>query len=105
MAVSTLFSVLCGIVPELAKVVRVSTMPMMILSGAIIPIQALPHVYQEWLWLNPIAHGIELLRLAFFEHYRATPYLNTLYLVEWIAVSMVIGLMLHIRFQYRMKMQ
>ena len=38
----------------------------MLASGTLIPISAIPEPYQTYLWWNPIAHPIELMRAGFY---------------------------------------
>jgi len=97
------FSVLASLVSEVAKLVRVMMLPLLIISGAIVPLQFLPHSVQEILIYNPIMHSIELARLSFFKGYWSFPGISYLYLYAWIFGSMALGLMLHIRFEMKIK--
>ena len=96
-------SVAGTLVPEVGKVVRMLTMPLLILSGVIFPLNHLPHYLLEYLMYNPIVHGLETLRLGFFEGYRVVHGTSMTYF--WlVALSLVaLGLLMHIRFAERLK--
>ncbi|BBB30260.1 ABC transporter permease [Neptunomonas japonica] len=98
-------SVLDSLIPEVGKIIRILSLPLMIISGAMIPLNYLPHNLQQILLLNPIVHGIESLRLAFFSSYRSLPDINMLYLWGWGLGLVALGLMLHLRFEMRLKAQ
>jgi capsular polysaccharide transport system permease protein len=53
--------------------------------------------------MNPILHGIELLRAGFFEAYDPVRGVSTIYLWLWILGMLVLGLTLHMRFELRLK--
>jgi capsular polysaccharide transport system permease protein len=40
--------------------------PLMLASGILIPIDSLPEPYRTYLWWNPIAHPVEMMRAAFY---------------------------------------
>lgn len=96
-------SVLNSLVPETGIIIRVLTLPLLLLSGVIIPLQALPHNVQEYLIYNPILHGLEMLRLGFFEGYKVVSGTNLTYLWYWIIGATALGLVLHLRFAQRLK--
>ncbi len=60
-----IFCVMVATFRESEQFVSISMLPMLIISGAIIPVQVFPHAVQQWLWWNPVLHGVELTRLAF----------------------------------------
>jgi capsular polysaccharide transport system permease protein len=96
-------SVAADLIPELGRAIRMMMLPMFMLSGAIIPLNMLPHHVQQYLMLNPALHGVEALRLAFFPYYKAMPGVDLLYLWSWALAMIVLGLALHVRFAMRMK--
>jgi capsular polysaccharide transport system permease protein len=98
-------SVICTLIPELAKVIQMLSLPLMIMSGGILPLHILPHYVLDYLMLNPIAHGIELLRHDFFEPYRMVEGSSNLYLWTITLALIALGLLLHIRFKERLKAQ
>jgi capsular polysaccharide transport system permease protein len=96
-------SVVAALLPELAKVIKLIMMPMMIISGVILPISFVPLPYREWLMYNPIAHGLEAARLGFAPHYHAVPELSLPYMFGFALVLVFLGLALHHRFKYRLQ--
>jgi capsular polysaccharide transport system permease protein len=98
-----LFSVLGTLVPEISKLIGVMMLPMLILSAVMFPVQYLPYSVQEALLYNPIAHALELARLSFFKGYWTLPGINYIYLYSWITSFLVLSLMLHIRFEMKLK--
>ncbi|MEM5537889.1 ABC transporter permease [Neptuniibacter pectenicola] len=99
------FSALSALIPEIGRVVRILSLPLLIISGAMVPLNFVPHNLQQFLLLNPIVHGIESLRLAFFASYRSLDDINMLYLWGWALGLTAFGLMLHLRYAMRLKAQ
>ncbi|MDP4556217.1 ABC transporter permease [Halomonas meridiana] len=96
-------SVAASLVPEVGRVVRMTSLPLMIISGVIFPLNQLPHWMLEYLMLNPIPHGLETLRLSFFENYKTIHGTSMTYF--WlITLSLnALGLLMHLRFVDRLK--
>ena len=98
-------SVAGELVPELGKVLKLVMSPLMILSGVLIPLSAVPPPYRGWLMLNPVAHGLEAARLGFASYYHAAPELSVAYLFAFGLVSIFFGLALHRRFASKLVTQ
>jgi capsular polysaccharide transport system permease protein len=98
-------SVAASLVKEIGMVVRMAMLPMLILSGVIVPLQNFPHQVQQYLLYNPVVHGLETLRLAFFHNYKSLSGVEFGYLWYWIIGSVTLGLILHLRFAHRLKAQ
>lgn len=98
-----ILSVAARFVPGIETVVRMMMLPMLLLSGAIFPLHALPHGMLEYLLYNPVLHGLELLRLEFFAGYKAIEGVSLEYLWRWILAMLALGLALHVRFESRLK--
>ncbi|WP_144984566.1 ABC transporter permease [Halomonas sp. C22] len=96
-------SVAATLVPEIGKVIRMLSLPLMILSGVIIPLNSLPHWLLEYLMLNPIPHGLETLRLGFFEKYQVVHGTSMLYFWLFTLTLISVGLLMHLRFVDRLK--
>ncbi|OXY82122.1 ABC transporter permease [Oceanimonas doudoroffii] len=96
-------SVAAKLVPETGKIINMLSLPLMIISGVILPLNNLPHRILEYLMLNPIAHGLELLRAGFFEHYHTVHGTSVLYLWLWILGLNALGLLMHLRYKERLK--
>lgn len=105
LGIGLLLSAASALVPEIGRIARISSLPLLIISGAILPLNFLPHRITEYLLWNPIAHGIELLRAGFFDSYRPLEGVDPLYLWFWILGLLVVGLAFHIRFESRLKAQ
>ena len=98
-------SVLGTLVSEVAILIRMINLPLLILSGVVFPLNHLPHWMLEYLMLNPIVHGLEMLRHAFFDTYRVVHGTSMTYFWLWALASMALGLILHVRFRDRLKAQ
>ena len=98
-------SVASELVPELGRVIKLIMMPLYMLSGVIFPISSVPLPYRDWLMLNPVAHGLEAVRLGFAPYYHAVPGLSIAYMYGFALVSVFLGLALHRRFALRLVTQ
>ncbi len=98
-------SILMELVPEMEHVLGILMMPLYLISGVIWPLASIPLPYRDILMLNPIAHGIELLRLGFFPYYHTVQGLSMAYLFAWAVVSVFLGLMLYRRFAIQLVMR
>ncbi|QQK64593.1 ABC transporter permease [Cobetia sp. cqz5-12] len=98
-------SVLGSLVPEVSKIIRMLNMPLLILSGVIMPLNQLPHYLLEYLMLNPIVHGLEYIRHGFFEGYQVVHGTSMTYFWAWTLSSLALGLLMHVRFKERLKSQ
>ena len=98
-------SAIAELVPELERIIKLIMMPMYFISGVIFPIAAVPQPYRDWLLLNPVAHGLEAVRLGFASYYHAVPELSVDYLYRFALVSLFLGLALHRRFALRLATQ
>lgn len=96
-------SVAGTLVPEVGRIVRMLSLPLLILSGVIFPLHMLPHWLLEYLMYNPIPHGLETLRLGFFEGYKVLPFTSMLYLWLFALSAVTLGLLMHVRFKQRLK--
>ncbi|MBB3140782.1 ABC transporter permease [Halomonas organivorans] len=96
-------SVIANLVPEFGKVLRMITMPLLILSGVIFPLNHLPHWLLEYLMLNPIVHALELLRASFFEGYYVVHGTSATYFWMFTLSTLALGMLLHVRFKDKLK--
>ncbi|QOR37425.1 ABC transporter permease [Billgrantia diversa] len=96
-------SVLGTLVQEMAIIVRMISLPLLILSGVIFPLNHLPHWLLEYLMLNPIVHGLELLRAGFFDGYKVVNGTSASYFWMWTLATVALGMLLHVRFKERLK--
>lgn len=96
-------SAAASLVTEIGNVIKLISFPLLVVSGVIFPLHYIPHQYQQYVLLNPIVHGLENLRLNFFEGYHSLNGIDMVYLWYWALVMITLGLMLHMRFQSRIK--
>lgn len=78
-AFGTLAAVISHDRPRLRSLIRISMLPLYILSGVIFPIHLAPPDAREWLLLNPLLHLIELSRHAFIPEYPMLDGVSLLY--------------------------
>ena len=95
-------SVAKEMVDELGNLVDMLMTPMYLISGVILPLSSVPPPLREWLMYNPVAHGLEALRLGFADYYHAAPELSISYLYGWSLALLFFGLSLHVRFRHRL---
>lgn len=101
--VCLVLSAVSALAREIGKITRILSLPLLLISGVIIPLNFVPHDILKWLLFNPIVHGLELLRVAFFESYQPVDGFSVLYLWGWILCVLALGLILHMRFEDRLK--
>lgn len=105
LGIGLILSVVSNLVPEAGNLTVFLFRPLYLLSGAIIPLTVIPVQYRDWVFLNPFAHGLELLRSSFFPVYHAAPEANSGYLFQFASVSIFLGLALQIRFARSLRAQ
>lgn len=93
------------LVAELDNILGMFMTPMYLFSGVIVPLSVIPYPYREWLMYNPVAHGLEALRLGFAPYYHATPELSMPYLYGWALGLLFLGLLLQARFARKLTTQ
>lgn len=98
-------SALSTLVPEIARIAQIISLPLLLISGVMIPLNLLPYELQQYLLINPIVHGLEFLRMCFFESYRPVSGINVMYIGLCALGLIVLGLILHLRFSMRLKAQ
>lgn len=105
LGIGLVVSVLATLVNEIGIIIRVISVPLLLLSGVIIPVTLIPHHLQAYILLNPIVHGLETLRMTFFQNYVSIPGIDLMYLWYWALTSILLGLILHKYFEARLKAQ
>lgn len=98
-------SVLGSLMPEIDRLLNFIMMPLYLISGVMYPLASVPLPHRDWLMLNPVAHGIEAVRLGFAPHYHAAPELSLPYLYTSALVIVFLGLALQRRFALRLMTQ
>lgn len=98
-------SVIMDLVPEMKHVLNILMMPLYLISGVIMPMASIPQPYRDILLINPVAHGLELVRLGFFPYYHTVAGLSLVYLYAWAMGSVFFGLILYRRFAHQLVMR
>lgn len=103
LGIGLLVSVGAVLLEGFERTVKIMMMPLMILSGVIFPLTVFPHNLRSYLLYNPVVHGIESLRLSFFDGYHTVSGIDLLYMYYWVFASIALGLALHVKFALRMR--
>jgi capsular polysaccharide transport system permease protein len=98
LGVGLILSVVGQLVSEIGEIVKLLFLPLYFLSGIMFPIEFVPQPYREWLFYNPILHGVEILRGGFFPHYHVVPEADLSVLLGFGLVTVFLGLALHVRY-------
>ncbi|HNQ05432.1 MAG TPA: ABC transporter permease [Thiobacillaceae bacterium] len=98
-------SVLMELVPEMEHVLKIVMLPLYLISGVVWPLATVPQPWRDLLMINPIAHGLELVRMGFFSYYHAVPGVSMVYLLVWAVVALFLGLLLYRRFAVQLVMR
>lgn len=98
-------SVLVSTLPDIGPALSLTGTGMMLASGVMFPVGSLPTPWREWLFLNPIAHGVEGVRASASVFYHHAPELSLSYLALWALALVFIGLALQVRFQAKVLSQ
>ena len=77
--------------PALHKVYSILTRAMIFISGIFFVPSFMPPHLREWLWLNPVLHNVELLRLGYYDQYPTTM-MSPTYLAAWILIPTAFGM-------------
>lgn len=93
------------LVPELGRIINLLMMPLYMISGVMLPIDAISEPYRDWLLLNPLVHGLELARSGFSAYYHVSSDITLTYLYQTSLALVFFGLVLQRRFAARMVMQ
>ncbi|MBY4895864.1 ABC transporter permease [Cupriavidus sp. AU9028] len=105
MGMALVFSVLASLLPEAGRIIRLTFMPLYILSAVMYPISGVPRAMREWMLLNPIVHGLELMRGGYFASYHGESHVSFGYLGTSALVLLFLGLALHTRYSQRLVAQ
>lgn len=98
-------SVLMELVREAEHILKILMMPLYLISGVMMPLMSVPPLYRDLLMLNPIVHGLELVRAGFVPYYHAVPGVNVGYLYAWGLAGICLGLALYRRFALHLVMK
>ncbi len=87
-------SVCMRLVPDSGHIFQILMMPLYLISGVIMPLIFIPVPYRDWMLWNPLVHGLELVRLGFFNTYHTLD-VSFSYLYSWVLGSIALGLLLY----------
>ncbi len=105
LGVGLILSVLLVFIPELNHINNLIYSPLYICSGAMFPVAGVPFPYRNIVLINPIVHGIELMRLAFLPSYHTDSSISLSYLYTFAFGSLFLGLVLYRRFDKKLVMR
>ena len=91
-------SVMNQLLPEISNIVKLLFTPLYFVSGVMFPVLIVPQPYRDWLFYNPLVHGIEALRGGFFPHYYVVPETSLSSLYGFALFTIFFGLALHVRY-------
>ncbi len=100
-----MLSVGSTLIPEIGKVTNLVFIPLYFLSGVLFSPAMLPPGLREWLLLNPLMQGLEVMRHAFSSEYHVVAGIDIYYLTAFAFASLLLGLALHVRLAARLVMQ
>ncbi|MBL8473414.1 MAG: ABC transporter permease [Rhodocyclaceae bacterium] len=91
-------SVTMVLVREMEHIYKIMYLPLYVLSGVIVPVEAVPPPWRELFLLNPLVHGIEIVRQGFLPVYHTASGISMTYLYGCALGSVFLGLALYRRF-------
>lgn len=89
------FAVATDELPNMRSFIRISFMPLYLMSGIIFPVSSLPQQLLPWLLWNPLLHAVELSRGYFFPQYHVVPGISTGYVAACAIGVLALGLSLY----------
>jgi capsular polysaccharide transport system permease protein len=98
-------SSLSVVFPEVGKIVKIISFPLLLISCVLFPINLVPHSLRELVLINPVVHGVELLRLSFFHEYHIVDGVSIIYFQFWVMFSLLLGFLLHLKYENKLKAQ
>ncbi|MCY0386883.1 ABC transporter permease [Robbsia sp. Bb-Pol-6] len=90
------------LLPEIAQIVRMAFGPLYLLSATMYPATLVPPAARALFFLNPLVHGVEMVRSGYFGAYRTPDRVSPAYLALWTLALLATGLLLHVRFGRRL---
>ncbi|TCM68388.1 capsular polysaccharide transport system permease protein [Acinetobacter calcoaceticus] len=99
---SLIFIVLGDLSSELSKLMSVIFLILYFLSGVMYSVHIIPAQYREYFLYNPLIHIFEPMRHAVAPAYPLVDGISLSYVLTWIGLSLLLGLLLYKRFERRM---
>lgn len=97
-----IYSIIRHYLPEITIFLRMTFLPLFLLSGIIYPIASLPHEVRDFLTWNPVLHAIEVLREAFFTNYHLVQGVSLIYFSLTALSLLLVGLSLYRNQRYEL---
>lgn len=69
-ALGIIYAAIAEAIPESAFILRLTFLPLYLLSGVIFPLNRVPRDYIDYILWNPYLHFIDLIRYSTFQNYR-----------------------------------
>lgn len=91
--------------PEFARLAGLIFMPLYFLSGIFYRPQRAPPEVRDWLLLNPVLHGIDIMRSCMFPGYHVLAEISLGYVLFCALACVFLGLALQLRFARRLASQ
>lgn len=98
-------SVVTKLLRDLGRLIRILFIPLYFISGVMHPALSVPQPYRDWMLVNPILHGLEMLRAGFFPQFHAAPGASLGYLYGVSMTLVFFGLALHVRYSEKLVAQ
>jgi ABC-type polysaccharide/polyol phosphate export permease len=105
MGIGLILSVVMMFIPEVNHIIHILYLPMYLLSGAMFPVAGIPFPYRNIWLINPVVHGVELVRLGFLPSYHTDPTISLSYLYMFALGFFFLGLVLYRRFDKKLVMR
>ncbi len=105
LGVGLILSVIMVFVPELNSINNIIYLPLYLTSGAMYPVADIPFPYRNIWLMNPVVHGVEIVRKGFLPSYHTDFDINLTYLYTFALGSVFLGLVLYRRFDKKLVMR
>ncbi len=105
LGVGMILSVIMSFVPEVHHVNNIIYLPLYVMSGPMYPVAAIPFPYRNFWLINPVVHGVEIVRQGFLPSYHTDSEISLTYLYTFALVSVFLGLALYRRFDKKLVMR
>lgn len=91
------------LIPEIGQAAKLAFGPLYLLSATMYPSAWIPAPARAWLALNPLVHGIEMVRGGYFAAYRTPEFVSAGYLALWALALVASGLALHRHYSQKLR--
>jgi capsular polysaccharide transport system permease protein len=91
------------LIPEIGQAAKLAFGPLYLLSATMYPSAWIPAPARAWLALNPLVHGIEMVRGGYFAAYRVPDFVSPGYLALWALGLVASGLGLHRHYSQKLR--